>query len=286
MKTTNSITLPDGRKLSYAEFGKPDGHPVIYFHGGGSGSRLDPLLLGNELISQSGIHMIAPDRPGIGQSDFQPHRGFADYPPDILFLADTLGLDKFSVLGISGGGGYVLACAAKIPDRLWNAVVVSGAWEIDDLSDLPISTRWVYALIKKFPGLYNILLKLLLRSLQGSPEKLLANFKKQSPAVDYAVLVPRIQAFQASLNEAMHQGIKGVALDVLLYLRPWDFNLDEIQIPLTFFHGGQDRNVPMSMAKRAVDRLPTAKLLAYPNEGHMSIIINQFEAIAKALIEK
>jgi pimeloyl-ACP methyl ester carboxylesterase len=283
MKTTNFITLPDGRKLSYAEFGKPDGHPVIYFHGGGSGSRLDPLLLGNELISQSGIRMIAPDRPGIGQSDFQPNRGFADYPPDILFLTDTLGLDKFSVLGISCGGGYVLACAAKISDRIWSAVVVSGAWEMDDLSDLPISTRWAYALIKKFPGLCNILLKLLLRSLQGSPEKLLANFKKQSPAVDYAVLVPRIQAFQASLNEAMHQGIKGVALDVLLYLRPWDFNLDEIQTPLTFFHGGQDRNVPMSMAKRAVDRLPTAKLLAYPNEGHMSIIINQFEAIVRAL---
>jgi pimeloyl-ACP methyl ester carboxylesterase len=244
---------------------------------------LDPLLLGNELISQSGIRMIAPDRPGIGQSDFQPHRGFADYPPDILFLANTLGLDKFSVLGISCGGGYVLACAAKIPDRLWSVVVVSGAWEMDDLSDLPISTRWAYALIKKFPGLYNILLKLVLRSLQGSPEKSLANFKKQSPAVDYAVLVPRIQAFQASLNEAMYQGIKGVALDVLLYLRLWDFDLDEIQIPLTFFHGGQDRNIPMSMAKRAVDRLPTAKLLAYPNEGHISIVINQFEAIARAL---
>ena len=68
MKTTNLITLPDGRKLAYAEFGKSDGHPVIYFHGGAS-SRLEPLLLGDELISQYGLRLIAPDRPGIGQSD-------------------------------------------------------------------------------------------------------------------------------------------------------------------------------------------------------------------------
>jgi pimeloyl-ACP methyl ester carboxylesterase len=286
MKTTNFITLPDGRKLSYAEFGKPDGHPVIYFHGGGACSRLDLLLLGNELISQSGIRMIAPDRPGIGQSDFQPNRGFSDYPQDILFLADTLGLNKFSVLGISGGGGYVSACAAKIPDRLWSAVVVSGAWEIDDLRDLPTFTRWFYALIKKFPGVYSIALQLLLKSLQGSPEKLLANFKKQSPAVDYAILESRVQAFQASLNEAIYQGIQGIAWDIQLYFRPWDFNLEEIQIPLTFFHGGQDRNVPISMAKRAIDRLPTARLITYPDEGHISIVINQFEAIAHALVSK
>lgn len=283
MKTTNLITLPDGRKLAYAEFGQPNGYPVIYFHGGGVCSRLEPLLLGDELISQSGIRMIAPDRPGIGQSDFQPNRGFADYPPDVVFLANALGLDKFSVLGISGGGGYVSACAAKIPDRLLNAVVVSGAWEMNDLSDLPMLTRWVFILAKKFPALYEIILKLLLRSFQGDPKKLLAMIKKQSPAVDYAILEQRIQAFQTAAIEALRQGTKGAALDVLLYLHPWDFSLDEIQIPITFFHGGQDRNVPISMAKRAVHKLPTAKLFAYPEEGHLSIVVNQFESIAQTL---
>jgi pimeloyl-ACP methyl ester carboxylesterase len=284
MKTTNFITLPDGRKLCYAEFGKPDGYPVIHFHGGG-GSRLEPLLLGDELISQFGLRLIAPDRPGMGQSDFQPNRGFADYPKDIAFLADTLGLDKFSVLGISSGGGYVYACAAKIPDRLINAVIVSGAWDMDSLQDLPMFTRWIFTLARIFPLLYPGILKFMLRFYQGTPTKVLVTFKKQLPAADYAVLKPphRIGASCKSTVEAMRQGTKGVAWDLQLYLRPWDFKIEEIQIPLKFFHGEQDKSVPIALAKRYIDRLPTAKLITYPDEGHISVVVNQFETIVKAL---
>jgi pimeloyl-ACP methyl ester carboxylesterase len=185
MKTTNFITLPDGRKLAYAEFGKPDGHPVIYFHGGAS-SYLEPLLF-DELINKFGLRFIAFDRPGIGQSDPQPDRGFSDCPKDVVILADTLGLDKFSVLGVSSGGAYVFACAAKIPKRLLSAVAVPGVWDMDSLQDLPMFTRWVYTLSKTFLLLFEVVIKLVLRPFQDSLGKLLASFKKQLPAADYAV---------------------------------------------------------------------------------------------------
>ncbi len=284
MKTTNFITLPDERKLAYTEFGQPDGYPVIYFHGGG-GSRLDPLLLGDELISQFGIRLIAADRPGIGQSDPQPNRGFSDCPKDIVILADALGLDKFSVLGVSSGGGYVFACAAKIPERLLSAVAISGAWDMDSLQDLPMFSRWIYTLSKTFPFLLQGVMKLALRPFQGSPGKLLASFKKQLPAVDYAVFqsLSRLQASRESTIEAMRQGTKGITLDILLYLHPWDFKAAEIQMPVQLFHGEQDTKVPISMARKVSDRLPTAQLFTYPNEGHISIIANQFETIAQAL---
>lgn len=192
MKTTNFITLPDGRKLAYPEFGKPDGHPVMYFHGGAS-SRLEPLLF-DELINKFGLRFIAFDRPGIGQSDFQLDRGFSNCPKDVVVLANILGLAKFSVLGVSSGGGYVFACAAKIPERLLSAVVVSGAWDMDSLQDLPMFSR--------------------------SSEKLLASFKKQLPTVDYAVFQSpqRLQAIRESAIESMRQSTKNVALDVLLYV--------------------------------------------------------------------
>jgi pimeloyl-ACP methyl ester carboxylesterase len=282
MMKTNFITLPDGRQLAYAEFGDPTGHPVIHFHGGGS-SRLEPLLLGDEFIRQFGLRLISPDRPGIGQSDNQPNRGFSDWPQDVVVLADALGLDKFSVLGISGGGGYVAACAAKIPDRLLSAVIVSGAWDRDNLQELPLVTRWIYGLAQKFPRIYEVVLKLMLGSFQGNPEKALASVKKQSSLVDYAVLEPRIQAYQESMREAIRQGMKGIAWDVLIYLRPRDFDIQEIHIPLKLFHGEQDRNIPTSMAKQFVDRIPTAQLITYPNEGHLSVMINEFAAIAQAL---
>jgi pimeloyl-ACP methyl ester carboxylesterase len=134
MKITNVLTLPDNRRLAYAEFGKPDGHPVFHFHGSPS-SRLEPLLLGDDVFSQLGLRIIAPDRPGMGQSDFQPDRGFSDWSDDVVFLADALGLDKFSILGISGGCGYVAACAAKVPERLHSAVIVlaHGQWVISKI---------------------------------------------------------------------------------------------------------------------------------------------------------
>jgi pimeloyl-ACP methyl ester carboxylesterase len=287
MKITNFITLPDGRKLSYSEFGKPDGYPVIHFHGNGS-SRLEPLLLGDELISQFGLRLIAPDRPGMGRSDFQPNRGFADYPKDVAFLADTLELDKFSVLGISSGGGYVCACAAKIPDRLINATIVSGAWYMDSMEGLPMLTRWIFKLAKTFPLIYRVILKLMLPFYKSSPSKILATFKKQLPAVDYAVLSPpqRIEASCKSTVESLRQGTKGSAWDFQLYFHPWDFRIAEIQIPLQFFHGGQDKTVSIALAKRSIDRLPTAKLITYPDEGHISIVVNQFETIVQTLKEE
>jgi len=85
----NHLLLPDGRRLAYAEFGRPDGVPVLYFHGAPA-SRLEPLLIGDAVLSRAGLRVICPDRPGMGGSDFQPGRGFTEWPVDVLVLADAL----------------------------------------------------------------------------------------------------------------------------------------------------------------------------------------------------
>jgi pimeloyl-ACP methyl ester carboxylesterase len=287
MKTTNFLTLPDGRQLAYAKYGDSNGHPVLYFHGAPS-SRLEPLILGDEVITQYGLYVVAPDRPGVGQSDFQPNRGFSDWVNDVIFLADALNLNKFSILGISGGCGYVAACTAKIPERIHAAVIVSGAWRMDLNEDLPIISRFMWFLAKKTPTLYQVWLKLLAQSLKGSPEKLLERFKKQFPPPDYTVLKQpdRLKPFCNTTLEALLKGAKGAAYDVQIYVREWDFGLDEIQMPLIWFHGEQDRNVPIALIKQVAESLPTTQLITYPQEGHISLIMNQFELVAKALLGK
>src|SRR5512140_2188131 len=104
-QTEQNITLPDGRKLAYAEYGDPDGKPVIYCHGN-PGSRLDPKMLDLQLLRKFHVRIIAPDRPGMGGSDFLPGRKISDWPADVTALADGLHLDRFAILGISGGGPY------------------------------------------------------------------------------------------------------------------------------------------------------------------------------------
>lgn len=283
MKTTNFLTLPDNRQLAYAEYGDSDGHPVFYFHGGGS-SRLEPLLLGYEAFTRFGLRLIAPDRPGIGQSDFQLNRGFSDWTKDVVSLADALDLDKFSAMGVSSGGGYVAACAAKIPHRLHSAVIVSGAWEFTT-ADLLENKRWGLILIKYLPWLYQASMKFTQRSLNGSPDKLLKTLQKTLPTADYEVLkLPgRLEQTCEALNEGLRSGTRGTAYDLQLYSRKWDFSLDEIQMPLILFYGEEDKNVPIELVKRTAAVLPTAELVMYPNEGHISVVVNQIETITKAL---
>jgi len=288
MNTEDQVTLPDGRKLAFTEFGKPDGEPVLYFHGSPS-SRMEPSLIGDEVFCGLGLRVISPDRPGMGGSDFLPGRGFSDWPADVNCLADTLGLKKFSVVGNSGGGPYVAACAARIPGRLRSAVIVSGGWRMDwpeAKRNVPFVNRLVFILADKAPFLLRLLLKSMGNIAQGDRNKELAQLRTRVPLADYhAFEAPgRLEAFGVTMRESTRQGSEGPAWDLRLYVREFDFRLDEIRIPLLMFHGEQDMNAPLAMVRRAIAGLPTARLVIYEMEPHLSTLCNHFNEIAQALL--
>ncbi len=290
MDTERHIILPDKRKLAYAEFGRPYGYPVIYFHGAPS-SRLEPLLIGDEVLGKLGLRVISPDRPGVGQSDFQDNRGFSDWPKDVVALADALGLEKFALLGNSGGGPYVAVCAARIPERITNAVIVSGGWRMDwpeAKNNMPFPNRLFLILAARAPLLLRLLLKAMSSSSQGEREKELAQLKKRVPQADYeAFAVPgRIEAFGQIMREAMRQGTKGAAWDTRLYVREFDFGLDEIRMPLKLFHGEKDVNAPIALVRKVMTMLPDARLVTYENEAHLSTLCNHINEVARALVNE
>src|SRR5512147_1031413 len=102
--TNKTLTLKDGRTLGYAEFGEPTGTPVIGFHGM-PGSRLMMQTL-EKAAQINSVRLIAPDRPGYGLSQANPHGTLLGYVDDVVQLVDALQLDRFAVLGVSGGGPY------------------------------------------------------------------------------------------------------------------------------------------------------------------------------------
>jgi pimeloyl-ACP methyl ester carboxylesterase len=118
------VKTPDGRQLSTQTYGDPDGKPVFLLHGT-PGSRLGPHPRGI-VLHRLGVRLIAFDRPGYGDSDRFEGRRVADAATDVLAIADAFDLDKFAVVGRSGGGPHALACAAKLPDRLTRAAVLVG----------------------------------------------------------------------------------------------------------------------------------------------------------------
>ncbi len=100
--TNNHIFLGDGRRLGYAKYGDPQGQPLIYFHGWPS-SQLEARMVEPTALRPH-MRIIAPDRPGFGLSDFKPGRKLADWPDDVIELANALELERFAIMGFSGGG--------------------------------------------------------------------------------------------------------------------------------------------------------------------------------------
>ncbi|RPI88099.1 MAG: alpha/beta hydrolase [Chloroflexi bacterium] len=284
---SQSFRLTDGRSLMYAEFGVPDGKPVFYFHGL-SGSRLEPGVLDDHEIIKAGIRMIAPDRPGMGGSDFQPGRGFSDWPADIIALADSLEVGKFGVFGVSGGGGYVSACTRLIPDRLSAAVIVSGAGPMDSpeaRASLPAMSRLMWGLAGRSVRMMGMFFRLM-KSMQSDPVKIREQMMRTMPLAEKAIFEKpgRLDAFIASGLESMRQGVRGVAWDTHLYAIPWDFRMEEICFPVRLLHGEADLNVPVAVARKVAATIPDCQATFYPGEGHIPILANHLDEIFEALV--
>jgi pimeloyl-ACP methyl ester carboxylesterase len=282
-----NLILADGRRLAYAAFGTEQGLPVIYFHGT-PGSRLEPLIIGDEAIAAAGLRLIAFDRPGLGGSDLLPARTIGDIADDVIQLAGHLGFERFAVLGMSGGGPYAAACAAKLPSPLTSAVIVSGAWtwaEFGGAVRIPAGDALVSFVSGRLP--YTLLwpLKLFQRLPRGLSDRWLKLLLSFFPEPDRAQLRHswRLDALMASTREALRPGLRGGALDMQLIERRYDFDCSTIRIPVRIFHGALDRNVPLALVQAYAKKIPSAQLTVLPQEGHLSTLCGRFAGIAAAL---
>jgi pimeloyl-ACP methyl ester carboxylesterase len=312
-RTSQTFRLPDGRTLAYAEYGcsssagctssagASEGKPVFYFHGL-PGSRLDGVMLEHDDLVKAGIRLIAPDRPGMGGSDFQPGRGFSHWPLDIVALADSLGLEKFGVFGVSGGGGYVSACARLIPDRLSSAVIVSGAGRMDSpeaRAGLPFMGWVMWALAGRSFRLARLFMELTKPRKLGDPAQIRQQMMQTMPPSESAFFEKpgRLEAFIASTLECMRPGVGGMAWELHLYARPWDFNLEDICFPPTncvrrtncvrvrLLHGEADQNVPVAVARKVAASIPDCQATFYPGERHLGLLANHLDEVTHALGE-
>lgn len=287
-KLNQTVVLRDGRTLGFAEYGNPDGEPILYFHGHPS-SRLDWALFDpSDIVTQMSIRLIAPDRPGHGLSSYQPGRTMLDWPDDMTELADVLKLERFGVLGVSGGGPYAAACAFKIPLRLSRIAIVCGMGP-SEADGAKQGTSWIYA--GKSALVRNIMLKMMALGLQRNPQEFQRRFLSQASAAfsapDARLLEDNGFAdpfLELTFREALHSGIKGASHDAKLYSKPWGFRLEEIAYDVHLWHGEQDRQVLPSVGHYVADTIPTCHAIFPRNEGHLSLPRNFARDILSTLI--
>lgn len=267
------MELPDGRRLGFAEVGEPAGAPVLYFHGN-PGSRLDftPERC-DEALRAAGVRFIGVDRPGFGLSDPKPGRADVDWPADVSSLADSLGLDRFAVLGYSRGGRYALACAALIPERL-TAVGLLSTVTSPDMPGFarawPLLARMDQAFARHAPRLWTRVTSSNVRRGKKNPAALLGPYKLvlRSPA-DRDLLAANLSEIAGYALEAARQSPAAWRVEATNMGDALDFDLDAVTMPVKIWHGAADTLVPMSQARHLAARLPSAELVQLPDVGHL-----------------
>ena len=269
------VTLSDGRRLGYAEFGQPRGKAVLYFHGF-PGSRLEAALI-HETARALAVRVIAVDRPGYGLSDFRAGRALVDWPIDVAELADALGLVRFAVLGVSGGGPYAAVCAWALPRRVARAGMVCGLGPTDVpgvMVGMKAPNRALLRLAGWCPrlvrGLYCFGAPRLLRH----PEAFVRHLSRTASGPDREVLrQPALRTtLAASFAEAVCAGPRGPARDLTLYARPWGFPVEDIRVQVHLWHGECDDIVPPAMGRHMARAIPDCQATFFSGHGHFSLV--------------
>lgn len=279
------FSLPDQRHLGYAEYGDPTGKPVLLFHGT-PGSRFFRYP-DDSIAARLGIRLITIDRPGYGLSDFQPGRQILDWPTDVNFLANSLGLDRFAVIGLSGGGPYAMACAYKIPRRLTNLLLVSsfGPLTAPELKDsLNGDQRLRFSLAKNTPWLLRLSLGKSTRYLPTEPLTILGQQIEKYPYDADVIKRPGVLGMvMEDTYEVFRQSSKGWIEDMGLLARPWGFDPATLTVPTILWHGEKDTNVPVATGRYLAQTIPGCEANFYSGEGHLMGLNHWPEILAAAI---
>jgi pimeloyl-ACP methyl ester carboxylesterase len=242
-----------------------DDRLAVFWHHGtpNIGAPPEPLFAAAEEL---GIRWVSYDRPGYGGSTPYRDRNVASAAADVRSIADVLSIDRFAVMGHSGGGAHALACGALLPERVLGVISVAGLAPFDaegldffaGMSDSGVASLGAAAEGREAKERYEA----------SASEDADPGFTPK----DLAALEGEWSWFISVVRPAMENGPGGLIDDDLAAVGPWGFDPAQVLAPTLFLHGGRDRVVPSSHSEWLARRCPSAELWLYPDEGHISVL--------------
>lgn len=286
-----TVGLPDGRHLAYACYGAAEGRPTYFLHGW-PGSRIAGAPL-DAAAKRAGVLLVVPDRPGVGGSDPLPGRSLLSFSEDLAALADHLEHPRFSLVGFSGGGPFALAVLHRLPERLLTrasdggpaVALVSSQVPLSDpaaRSLMPPHLQAIMALHHHAPLATRLSLGAMAMGLELAPDLMAQQLAHGLPEVDRRLLneLGLHGALGEEYREALRQGADGAAHEMSLFLEVWGFALEDLPKGILFFHGEDDANVPVILAKRLASELPEPVTHLMPGQGHFWLMGSAFEVFS------
>lgn len=266
------VRRPDGGAIAVEVVGAPDALPVLFCHG-----LAESRLAAHRLAAAAyrlGLRIIAPDRPGIGGTDPVRLGRVVDWVRDAGQVLDALGIGAAHLLGVSAGGPYAAACAARMPGRTCRLTLVAplGAPEWPTTGMAPWQRRSL-RLGARAPWFAGWFLSRLVTLDRRTPRMYYGLVTAEMPGADRRALArPDLwDDFRANYAEAARQGGRGIAQDMRLITHPWGFEPSEITVPTVIHHGTIDTTVPLDHGRRYAAAIPHARLEIHPGHGHFSL---------------
>jgi pimeloyl-ACP methyl ester carboxylesterase len=280
--------LRRGRRIGFAEYGRPGGRVVFWFHGTPGGSRqIAPSA--QTAAQQLGIRLIALDRPGIGHSTAHLYRNIGEWADDVSDIADRLGVDRFACGGLSGGGPYVLACAARFPQRMVAGAILGGVAptvgsEAIGGGVVGCARRFASVLLA-FHGLVGRALHPVVRLALPVRSQVFDLYMAISPEGDKRVFrQPEMKAmFIDDIVRGTRRQVHAPVLDLVLFTRDWGFAVSDITVPIRLWQGDADNIVPIAHAEHLASLIPDAELRIRPGESHLGALAAADEIFGKLL---
>ncbi len=250
---------------------------MFYLHGT-PGSRLGPCPRGS-LLYRLGVRLIMFDRPGYGGSDRLIGRSVATAADDVAAIANHLGLDRFSVIGRSGGGPHALACAGPLPHRVIRVAVLVGlapraAEDLDWFGGMAESNVKEYTLAGAGRSRLADWLAPAAQEIRTDPGALIAALYAELPEDDRRMVAnPGVRAMLIeNYAEALRHSEDGWIDDSVAFCSPWGFDLSGITAPTLLWHGEKDRFSPVDHSRWLAARIPTATMTLEPHAAHFGAL--------------
>lgn len=262
------LRLGHGRQLSFAEFGAPNGVPVLYFHSVNN-SRLE-LLMHTDRLREMGVRLISMDRPGVGYTSAAEHSDYRGYVADVVALLDHLHVGRVHLLSASAGCAHAITCAHELPERVLSVHCAAAVPPINFIlasKSKVMMNRASNQLFRLVPSLLRPMIELALfgQTVESMLSMLAANrhnnpFSFTSDDIDYINEPQRLPYFVASMMESLRQGASAWVSEAALVNRPWPIELSQVKQPVHLWHGNADVLVPRDAMQAFAQALPNGHL--------------------------
>jgi pimeloyl-ACP methyl ester carboxylesterase len=273
-----AVRLPDGRRIAFRSYGDRDGEPVLALHGTPATGL---MYAGADAAARRlGLRLICPDRPGVGGSDPAGRSGLEGVARDLGDLADRLGLPRFGLLGISGGGPYAVTAAAMHPERATALMLVAPVGMMHPPPRLPLRQALLFRWLARAPALMRPIAIAARAAFFASPDAFFRVGATAAGAGDAPALA-RPEAKRtviAMTRDAVSRSVEGPLSDLAAFGAPWPRDPALVRAPASLWMGLEDRVVPVEAALGLARRIPGCRLTTLPNEGHF-FVFQRFEEV-------